>query len=94
MGAKRYWHVVGYRSTKQIFERKVPLGYFSQGKMADALRMLAARSGLDAEEILAACSNKNSKLHRDLLDIKANPKGKFSMCRGENPYFIAKVVKE
>ena len=94
MTTKKYWRVVGYASTTKIFEKDVPLGTFSEKKMADALRTLVARAGLNFEEILDSCANKNAKLHRDLLEVQIEAREKCSMSCGSNPYFIASVVEK
>ncbi|MBI5911403.1 MAG: hypothetical protein HY848_15810 [Betaproteobacteria bacterium] len=94
MATKKYWCIVGYDSTTQIFEKLVPLGTLSQKQMTEALRVLAARAGLTFEEILDCHAKKNAKAYRALLEVQVESHPKFSMSCGSNPYFIASVVEK
>jgi hypothetical protein len=94
MATKKYWRVVGYDSTTQIFEKLVPLGTLSQKQMTEAIRVLAARAGLTFEEILDCHAKKNAKGYRTLLEVQVESHPRFSMSCGSNPYFIASVVEK
>jgi hypothetical protein len=94
MATKKYWRIVGYDTTTQIFEKLVPLGTLSEKQMADALRALAARAGLTFDEILDCHARKNAKGYRTLLEVQIESHPKFSMSCGLNPYFIASVVEK
>lgn len=93
MAAKRYWRIIGRDSTKRIFEKDVPLGSMSQKQMADALRALASRAGLNFDEIVDCHLRTNAKGYRSLLEVQVSSRPKFSMSCGSNPYFIASVVE-
>jgi hypothetical protein len=62
--------------------------------MAEALRYLAASTGLSFDEILDCHTRKNAKVHRDLLEVHTELHPKFSMACGLNPHFIASVVEK
>lgn len=94
MATKKYWRIVGYDSTTQIFEKLVPLGTLSQNQMTGALRALTARAGLTFDEILDCHVKKNAKAYRALLEVQIESKPKFSMSCGTNPYFISSVVEK
>ncbi|WP_031437254.1 hypothetical protein [Methylobacter tundripaludum] len=94
MTTKKYWRIVGYDSTTQIFEKLVPLGTLSQKQMTEALRVLAARAGLTFDEILDCYTKKNAKTYRSLLEVQIESHPKFSMSCGLNPHFIAFVVEK
>jgi hypothetical protein len=94
MAAKKYWRIVGYDSTTQIFEKLIPLGTLSQKQMTEALRVLAARAGLTFDEILDCHTKKNAKAYRAHLEVHVASHPVFSMSCGSNPYFIASVVEK
>ncbi len=94
MITKKYWRIVGYDSTTQIFEKLVPLGTLSQKQMTEALRVLVARAGLTFDEILDCHTRKNAKTYRALLEVQVDSHPKFFMSCGSNPHFIAYVVEK
>ena len=94
MRTNEYWRIVGYRSAKRIFEDYVLLGSLSEKEMTSVLRVLAARAGLTFEEILDSCSRRNAKRYKPLLEVRGERRGKFILTCGENPYFVASVVKK
>ncbi|TCJ12766.1 hypothetical protein EZJ19_11020 [Parasulfuritortus cantonensis] len=94
MAKKRYWRVIGYDSTNQIYERQFPLGIMPQNQMAAALRSLVASAGLTFDEILDCHTRKNAKIHRELLEVRTESQPHFSMTCGLNPHFIASVVEK
>jgi hypothetical protein len=94
MRTKVYWKIVGYQGTKKIFEDYVPLGSLSDKEMATALRVLAARAGLTLGEIVESCLRRNSKRYKPLLEVRGESQGKFILTCGENPYFVASVIKK
>jgi hypothetical protein len=93
MAAKRFWRIIGYDSTKRIFEKEVPHGSMSEKQMADALRALASRAGLTFDEIVDCYLRTNAKGYRSLLEVQVSSRPKFSMSCGSNPHFIASVVE-
>jgi hypothetical protein len=93
MATAKFWRIVGYDSTTEIFEKLVPVGRLSQNQMKDALRVLAAKGGLTYDEIVDCHVKKNSKAYRTLLEVQVDAGPKFSMSCGSNPYFIASVVE-
>jgi len=94
MATEKFWRIVGYDSTTEIFQRLVPVGRLSQNQMKEALRVLAAKGGLTYEEIVDCHMKKNAKGHRTLLEVQVDSGPKFSMSCGSNPYFIASVVEK
>jgi len=94
MATKKYWRIVGYDSTTQIFDKLRPLGTLSQKQMIEALRALVARAGLTFEEILDCHAKKNAKTYCALLEVQVESHPNFSMSCGSNPYFVASVVEQ
>lgn len=90
---QRYWHIVGYDSSEKIFEKKVKLGCYSENQIEQLLMALAARAGLDFDEIMGAYAKRGTKVANDLLDVHRDGFHATVMC-GTNPYFIAKVTKD
>src|SRR5205807_5901444 len=64
-----YWHIEGYDSQDKIYDRKVKLGYFSHKQIQALLKALAAKAGLNFDEIVGAYTKKGTKIANDLLSI-------------------------
>ena len=94
MSTRKYWRVIGYDSTRRIFEEDIPLGTFTERQMAEALRALAARAGLTYSEILDCYAKRSSKRYNALLEVQVDARREYSMSCGSNPYFIASVVEK
>ncbi|HCW89257.1 MAG TPA: hypothetical protein DHU56_04260 [Marinobacter sp.] len=90
---QQYWEIIGYQGTEKIFERKVKLGCYTENQMMHLLRALAAKAGLEADEIVGAYAKRKTKGANDLLEVRRDSKNATLMC-GVNPYFVARVVKE
>ena len=67
---QRYWQIRGYNGTTQIFEREVPVGYFSEDQIKCLLKALAAKAGLEFDEMVGAYARKKSKISNDLFSAK------------------------
>jgi hypothetical protein len=91
---KRYWRIVGYDSTKTIFESEIPIGLFTDKQMSNVLRVLVARAGLTYEEILDSYVKSNTKRYRSLLEVQVQSKPRFCLMCGSNPHFTASVVEK
>ncbi len=91
--AQRYWHILGFDSTEKIFDKKVKVGVFTENQIKAVLMALAAKAGLDFEEIVGAYAKKKTKISNELLSIKKEGPYPTYMC-GDNPYFIASVVTD
>lgn len=88
----RYWHIEGYDSLTKIYDRKVKVGYFSEKQIQALLKTLAARAGLNFNEIVGAYAARSSKIANDLLSIQKDGLHAIYSC-GDNPHFIARVVE-
>jgi len=89
----RYWHILGYDSLERIYDRKVKVGYFSEARIQELLMALAARAGLNYDEIVGAYATKNVKISNVLLEVRKNGPHPDYTC-GDNPWFTARVVEE
>jgi len=89
-----FWHIQGYDSLTKIYDQKVKAGYFSQYKIQDLIKALAATAGqLTFDKILGAYAKRKTKVANDLLQVdKEGPYPEFR-C-GINPHFIARIVDE
>jgi hypothetical protein len=92
---RKYWRIVGYDSTQQIFEEKVLLGCYTERDMEALLRALVSRAGLTYREIVDSYAKKNTQRYASHLEVQrdAGP-NKFILSCGSNPYFIASVMEE
>lgn len=91
---KTYWRIVGYDSTKKIFESEIPIGFFTDKQMGNVLRVLAAKAGLTYDEILDSYVRRNTKRYRSLLEVQVQSKPKFLLMCGSNPHFLASVIEK
>jgi len=89
--SSRYWHIEGYDSLTQIYDRKVKLGYFTERQIQSVLMALAAKAGLSFDEIVGAYATRRSKIANDLLSVHRDGPYPIFLCGG-NPHFIARVV--
>ena len=95
MSAKKaYWRIVGYQSTRKIFETELPIGLYTDKQMSNVLRVLAAKAGLNYEEILDSYVGRNTKRYRSLLEVQVQSKPKFCLMCGSNPHFVASVIEK
>jgi hypothetical protein len=90
-GPGAYWLIRGYDGTKLIFEKRVRLGQFTTEQIRRVLQSLAARAGLQYEEIVKAHARRGTEIANDLLEVRRD--GHSYMC-GLNPHFIATVADE
>ena len=51
---EKLWEIRGYDSMEQIFEIHVPVDCFSEKRIQELLKALAARAGLEFNEIVGA----------------------------------------
>ena len=91
--AKLFWRIQGYDSLKLIFEQRIPYGSVTERQMQELLKALAAKAGLDFEEIVGAYAKKRTKLANDLLEVHHDARHHTWMC-GENPHFAARIIKQ
>ena len=87
---QKYWHIKGYDSQTKIYDQKVKIGCFSESQIKNLLKALAAKSGLDFDEIVGAYAKKGTKISNDLLLIQKDGHYPIYSCGG-NPVFIARV---
>lgn len=90
---QRYWEIIGYQGTEKIFERKIKFGCYTENQMKHLLKALAAKTGLETDEIVGAYAKRGTKDANDLLEVQRDPKRATLTC-GINPHFVARVVKE
>lgn len=90
---QRYWEIVGYDGTEKIFKRKIKFGCYTEKQMKQLLMALAAKTGLDVEEIVGAYAKRGTKVSNELLDVQRDPMYATLTC-GVNPHFVARVVKD
>jgi len=90
---QKYWHIEGYDSTKNIYDIKVKVGCFSETQIKALLMTLAAKAGLNFDEISGAYAKKNTKISNELLLVQKDGPAPNYTC-GDNPYFTARVTIE
>lgn len=88
---QRYWHIEGFNSATKFFDKKIKVGCITEKKIQSLLMALAAKAGLNYNEIVGAYAKKKTKISNELLSIhKCGPRPEY-MC-GDNPHFIARVI--
>lgn len=92
MGA-RSWVIVGYDSTKQVFERRLPEGSLSEAEVITMLERLAARHLVD-DEVVSASLRKNAVGYRPDLEIRKNHGGRYGLMTTGNPHYIASIDED
>jgi hypothetical protein len=90
---KLYWRICGYDSLKPIFERTVELGQFTENQIKQLLMTLAAKAGLQYDEIVGAYATRRTKIANNHLVIHIDSQYPTLWC-GSNPHFAACVVDE
>ena len=90
---KTFWLIRGHDGFKTIFERKVKLGQFTVDQIQNLLQALAAKAGLDFDEIVGAYAKRKTKIANGLLFVHKDPRHPTYMC-GSVPVFTASVVDE
>ena len=88
---KRYWMIRGHDGFETIFEMKVALAQFTENRIEQLLKALAAKTGLTYAEIFGAYATRRTKAANNLLVVhKDFPTW---MC-GDNPTITATIVDE
>jgi AICAR transformylase/IMP cyclohydrolase PurH len=86
-----YWRIEGYDSAKLIYQKYVRESCMSKAQLRNALQCLAAKAGLNNDEIIGAYAKKTANITNRLLDIH---KGKRHELRcGDNPHFCAVIIQ-
>ena len=85
------WAIRGYDGYDKIYERFVPLGYFSESQIQEVLRVLVSKESLDLDEIIGAYVKRKTKIANDLLSVHKDRKYPQYHC-GDNLHFVAQVV--
>ncbi len=88
----RYWHIEGYDSLTKIYDRKVKVGCFSMKQLPALLMALAAKAGLNLDEIVGAYAYRRSTIANNLLSVQKHGPYPVFFC-GDNPRFIARLVE-
>jgi hypothetical protein len=88
---QRYWQIRGYNGATKIFEKEVHVSHFSENQIKCLLKALAAKAGLEFDEIVGAYARKKSKISNDLLLVNKDGPYPVYIC-GANPHFVAKVI--
>jgi hypothetical protein len=94
MATKKCWLIVGYDSTKKIYEDTVPFGAFSEKQISNLLQVLTARAGLTYNEIVDSYSSRDKKRYRPMLELRRQTRHRFILMCGINPYFLASVIEK
>jgi hypothetical protein len=90
---KRYWRIRGYDGLIQIFERTVGLGQFTESQIEHLLMTLAAKAGLEFDDIVGAYAMRGTKIANNLLIVYKDFRYPTYSC-GDDPHFEASVVDE
>jgi hypothetical protein len=85
-----YWLIRGFDGHTKIYERRIGLGQMSEKQLEAALKALAARAGLEFDEIIGAYATRGTKIANHLLSVQRDGHHPRFSC-GENPYFIAQI---
>jgi len=89
----KIWKIEGYEGLNLIYERELKLGYFSENKIQDLLKALAASADLTSDEIVGAYARRRTKIANELLQIRRDGPRQCYSC-GENPHFTARVIEK
>jgi hypothetical protein len=92
--SKLYWHIEGYDSLNKIYDRKIKAGYFSEKQIQTLLMALAARAGLNFDEIVSAYAKKGTKIANELLSVQKDGPYPITYSCGSNPHFIARIIRD
>lgn len=90
---QRYWRIRGYDNSTEIFETRVEVGQITYDQIKQMLKALAAKAGLDYDEIVGAYAKRRTEIANDLLAIHREAEPAILSC-GTNPHFVASVVDE
>ena len=91
--SKRYWKIEGYNSLEKIYEKKIPIHYIGENQIVNILKCLAAKGGLNFDEIVGAFARRRSKISNDLLTVWRQGPYQSHSC-GENPHFTVRIIIE
>jgi hypothetical protein len=91
----RHWVIEGYDGTKRIFHTKFKASLISDRQIKALLQTLTARTGLALDEIVGCYMLKHTKLYSSFLEVRQEhiKSGNVLTC-GENPHFVARIVRE
>ena len=89
----KYLMIEGYDSQTQIYERKVPIGSITERQLEALLKALAAKAGLEYDEIVGAYAKRRTKIANDLLEVTKDATTFMYSC-GLNPYFTARPIHD
>jgi hypothetical protein len=88
---KRQWLIRGYDSADMIYEKRVDAGQFTEDQIRALLKTLAAKAGLEFDEIVGAYAKRRTRIANNLLQVQREGPHSIFMC-GSNPHFIASIV--
>ena len=57
-----YWQIEGYDGLTKFYDQKVKVGCFSENQIKNLLMALAAKAGLNFDEIVGAYAKKRTKI--------------------------------
>jgi len=89
----RSWVIVGYDSTKQVYERRLPEGSLSEAEVITMLQRLASRHLTD-DEVVSASLRKNASAHRSDFEVLRNGGGRYALMTTGNPHYIASIDED
>lgn len=88
---ERLWHIEGYDSMEKIYDRKINVSQMTEKQVKAMLMTLAAKAGLDFDEIVGAYATQRTKIRNELLVVRRDGSYPVFTC-GSNPHFIVRVI--
>lgn len=85
---KRSWRIRGFDGLTQIYRRDLDAHHIGENQVQALLMALAAKAGLDFDEIVGAYASRRADIANDLLTVGRDGPGPRFSC-GNNPYFTA-----
>jgi hypothetical protein len=88
---KRFWRIRGHKGFDVFFDATIPVGLLTEDQLKHLLRCLAAKAGLDYDEVIGGYVKRRTRRAHGLLDVhKHGPYPEY--CCGNDPSFTAIVV--
>ena len=91
--SRSYWQVEGFDSTRRIFQRRLDASHLGENQVGPMLKALAAKAGLDFDEIVSASVSRRAPFRTELLEVTREFPNLWFSC-GANPFFTAVFVRQ
>ena len=85
--------IEGYEGFNKIYEKKIPGWHLPDRQIVPLLKCLAAKGGLDFDEIVGAYARRNSRFKNDLLEVNRDRPSLSFQC-GVDVCFTARHVRK